>query len=782
MPAVLLDRVEKLISETAKCRAWAQNLIAARAVAHFRRRNQGAVSYCVDASELIEYVWPRSDIPLTVAGALDVLLSDPYFQPLYMLPPHALELRAKLNAWQSELSRYKLRRNVLESLSEALAKRMRDELHLEPQALAGSLAGFFKGELPQPPGPETIDAVQGLRQLMDEHIVIFSPQVAQLTEDYEPDMTFVKSCHEALGKERPEDRAQYQNVSDAQALDFLRWVNRRLPPNKALVLYTHARALLAIMENGAKHGGDWDPAELRGTENIPLVQSPEVVLVYKAWFGPDRDFHDRNRYLQFNLAAARADGWSALEKRLHELKEEMRQGTADARTMPTLLDIYENRVKLVRESERGCRQLCVGAELVRTPTDTVAAVLQQSGVDAKALYTQFTDILRDDLGELESRRQQWLISVFPRGVWERLEITEVEDAVRISFPPDPVHGMAPTDYYFRSAEMRQYLRRIQQAARGSDGSLPRGSASRQVGDPGTSAISPILQELESRLWEHPEYYLLLSFAFSISRREWLLAYGAAEQGLRYAHKERGEQFGDRRLQYELTLAHATALGRWAVERAKVAQNERWAEVIALCFDLAISGLGTCSKLGGDVGADVVAQAGADMTREPRCLRELSYIYEWAAIFELPIEAAKHIFERPQARRELFCRAVECADKGYRLAEPGSVLQFNCANNILCGWTELAQPGGERHVQRRSDLAALLEQSKVRGEVAIIDTLGWHYYEMSKGEPEPDKARYVKLARERYRELRRKSRGELDPIAGQHLAVVLGEDSASETAA
>jgi hypothetical protein len=770
--SALRRRVLRILAHSNGWHAWQTALESALYSEQITTEGHRFV-YCVDASEVVEYLAPSSLVDEDREGEndpergeeyptpldLSLLISFKPGQPVFMLPPHILELRNLTGVW---VERARMVREKLAMLQEALQiyeARLRD-LQSESDDGIEQFVQFVLREgrsfglifWLSSEGERSLDAVTRRLQVPNRAVL-------DLPENwtYQPDEKRIETWYRKLEETGLGSGGQASNRRDAHALYFLSQVNEEMPESSFLVLFTHSGKIWKVVEEDRKNARDGEhvlwkgrkEGEEEGTEGLSLIQRPQVALIRKlldeAEEGPERD------ELRQQLALERMRNQSLSELR-GKLEHEVLPRLAPRAASRPDLDQVERLVKDLEDGLQRLESISLDRQRLERTRLALESTVGEQGPLGRLRQVikgkrgeELKSILQKELGDvlkaLDKVQQKLSLaaSVIPDTSlsFEGFEDHESSVGVRGILRSRP-GGMAYT-IHFQSPPVEQHLEKLEgllrhlDATRKKDDERKASGAERKEHE---RAIQLDLQremyECKVRLQNEPEYYLLLAFIYS-SRQMWFQAFLAADQGLRMIQeKESPEGAESPRLEIasawtELLLAKAVAFANWTLE------GYTELPYVAAGFLGQAAGLIRKSLQNQQRWSTVLPYYKG---RDPRCLRELGIIHGAAreAGFDLAVDredcvlAGLPVDPRPSLLDLFlaFSRAAYEEVKGQKTEHEEIWTAYE--NSLLYALTECDREDG---LEERKALAdALRRRPETWKEAKFLDTLAWHHFSLA----------------------------------------------------
>ncbi len=755
----LVNRIEYLLGKAEQWGGRCEMVLAAHAIGHYRRTQEHSrICTAVDTSEVLKYVLPRDMPSQELKVSLELLFAHGTF-PLYILLPHARELRIHLQAIDRQLHNFLFgTKEIGKQIREVLTAATKD-LQGRPSAeICRELARVITERVDPNDALDAgtkITAWSLIRDLFEkERLQFVNRGIFEFEDEYEKDEEHYEACRAALTRKRGSTRTR-KIQCDATALDYLRWINRSLPDHHMVILYTRTHAIFEWIEESRMKKDNHDYMTKQG---VPLVQYPETALVYFGLFGGCRELakHPEWRTLRSYDALARAKSALVTKMRLAKLQE---WHTSGEPIQEEYVSDLEGRFNATEFAFQKLVNIALNTMLVN-PKHSENKLYNfltapHSDLDAEELLRAFEDLLDEQVSDVEESRTELNFVVFPEAPWKQMKVAPRGESMLLS-PMGPVR-FPITEYVFQSPEVRELLE---------------GKIENILGTTSPVNVAILIRRelfaYELRLKKDPEFYLLLSFVFGMCRDNWFEAREAARKGLRLLNLGEGELPDANETQKissaravtvcELYVAHAAALGRWgfSLHRTKT--------VAALIMSNAAASLRKCLQWREDNDQLIKERNTVIPMRDYRCLRELSFIYGSAPDLKVPLPLDSERVEKPDANhwRELRERALRYARDGLKNARKGSLCCIYLENNILYLLTKLASEE-EGHLEERKKLARRLEASSSREikEASICDTLSEHYDELARREENAKrKVKYRDQAQE-YRRMADEARDDED---------------------
>ncbi len=556
----LARRAKKLERQLEEYRDWAYVLWAAAKNVHARQYHLTDIRYAVDTSEILRYATLR-DAPnyrerVSRATLLAVALDMMFFRQspaLYLLPPHRIELSRHVKTYHAEWARKLKARNQLEMLRESLLSAVEGASDFT----VDSVVTFIKNTSLDPKNDHRRSAIETtLRTIFGlwetgRIVPFFDDCLSHEHIEYVPNSERISWLTEAFSSER--QRRSYNDRADAEAWDFLVWVNDNIPDRQAVVLLSHGPAASSVIQRASESRLDIPKRLFR--HNMPLVQPPEILLCHKLWGldGPRRA--ETASELTFDLFGREVvfSKWDEVRSRMHDLRN--RFGGADgidrAPLDIDLLNAYEQRMRSVQQMRQRAVRLLMGSAVVSKHDTDLTAVMERHDIDVDEIARCLGAELGEAGREASAIETTWLLSAWPKSLWKDLRSQSRPNDARLVWLHDLRPGIATTEYWLHSFSAISFVDRI-------------------VGEAQGEPLERILVECESKLADkEPDYYLLLALAYSSRGHEhdWILGVGAARIGLSFLRDNH-----DALAWRELKLAEATGLSRWGAARLRQSES------------------------------------------------------------------------------------------------------------------------------------------------------------------------------------------------------------------
>ena len=274
----MLASAHSLLERTEGWRDWRSALVACLANEALQGKTGKSPVVCIDTSEVVEYLLPRSfdtqSYPTRLDLATNLLLSTS--DKLFILPPHAKELAGVRATWHERArvalvklrqlyedfqdSRVRLERALSEDADKTFESLITALMREGPNAFGGWI------------GPiEKIDRVLA-RISSTLHIANARAFGISASWQYHTDSNTVSHYFERLQDIRPQmGNSASKNLVDALALDLLNSLNESATSETVVVLITHSPKILALIELE-------EFQTLFAKRGVPTVQPTEVRL------------------------------------------------------------------------------------------------------------------------------------------------------------------------------------------------------------------------------------------------------------------------------------------------------------------------------------------------------------------------------------------------------------------------------------------------------------------------------------------------------------------------
>jgi tetratricopeptide (TPR) repeat protein len=507
-------------------------------------------------------------------------------------------------------------------------------------------------------------------------------------------------------------------------------LNRDLPADELLVLYTHSFKILSVLERRRK-----DDPDLLRKSGISLVQPPEVALVQELLRPQGEDDAPALPVSELTIDLERSKSMSDLRKRLQDdclpflEREEMPKADVES-----LVRSLEGELAELADKTQDWQSLERVA--IETSRDEDSGIFQQfraaiEGFDRDNLRRVLKRNLSELIDEMEELQQRISVGFLPK---PEASLTFEHIAPAPSFGMRAIlhskPGSTVYSFRFRSAKIRRYLDRIQDhlerldQARGSDEQAERFGLQ----------LQQEMYQCEVELKGDPEFYLLLASVYS-SRERWFQAYDAASQGLKrlwpQGEVEDSRDPGRERAvtTCELLLAKASALRNWTLREYSdlglVAAGllEEAATICRLC-------LSQQQQWGDLVGVGPEAEA----FRDPRCLREIGLIYGTAREDRIPVHPQSEDFQAagcvaPQDHDDLLLALAICySRRAYELAREDERMRIFYQNSLIY---LLVEEDRDEDLDERLKLVSEFDSPAIETDPNFLDTLAWHHLALAR---------------------------------------------------
>jgi hypothetical protein len=721
--------------------------------------------YCVDTSEVVEYVSPdslqddtngREEYPTPLDLSLLIIFGPG--REVFILPPHFMELRSFGRHWaeraRQAIQKFTLLQEALQTYEARIEDLRRNEdasmdqfvqFVLREGRSFGLIFWLSSG------GRSFEQAIQRLQLPDREKLRIGS------SWSYQPDLNRVESLHqlfEEAGRLGKGSSANHRR--DAHALHFLEVVNAAMPADWFLILTTHSGNVWKILEEIRQIDGGSLCKPLKNKpedgviRNISLVQRPQVALIRKLLWEAEQGRERDELRQQLVLEKERNQSLDDLRARLeNNILPYLERGQSHN------LDLSEVG-KLVQDLDEGLEKL-KSVSLDRQRLERARLALEASIGQLGPLARLREVINGERLEELKDLIQKELDSILKElgGIQQRLSLgASAIPETSLSFEEfreeEPSAGMRGILYsrpggmaytiHFQSPGVEKHLMRIQELLRALDEArnLSEGEQRKLEEQKVRLDLQREMYKCEVRLQEEPEYYLLLASVYS-SRDMWFQAFDAADQGLKMLF-ERGnpEDFLEPSLQVasawtELLLAKAMAFTSWTLE-GYVDLPSVATTFLGQAADLARR----CLKLQ-EKWANVLPYYSS---RDPRCLRELGIIYGTA--WTVGIDPEPHVDDCIFAETEiatgptLLDLFLQLSRVAYReLQHVKDEVWAYYENSLLYA---LSERDSDDDLLERSSLAeALSSRPEAEEQAKILDTLAWHHFRLAQRRKKAGKA-------------------------------------------
>ncbi len=728
---VVKKQIEGILQKSYDWLAWNSALEAAFVLEEGDRE----LFFCVDASEVVEYLLPSSLRQSSYPTSLDLSLLI-VFKPgrqLFVLPPHLLELRSLSGVWSERLRVAAQQLTLLKESAPQLKESSQKELDRltaeEPDEqvldqfvdLILRERSFFSKvfSLPLQQG-RSLDSLIHRLALPDQSCLGLEGW------RYEPEPGRVDFWYEQLAASEVGRGGPPSHLVDAHALHMIELLNQALPGERFLLLSTQSEKIWEVVEKAREADG-----EALMKAGLSLVQRPQLALVKTLLKDEDSRARNRERLI---VEKERGGSLGEMRRRLQkEILPFLEKGDSDH------LDFTQIE-QLVQDLEIGIERLDSVSrdkqwiERLRLAFDP--SVEQTEGSLREQFLGAMKDNRREAMQEVLSRRLGELIAEL-EDLQQRLSLA----AVTTPSPPMSFESEEPSfgirgilnsqpgghaySLRFQSPILPAHLLRIQDLLEALD---------RAPSDPEQRRLN--VYELQQEMYrcevehrEEPEYYLLLALVFS-SRQMWFQSYDAADQGLKKirAREHPGAPSAPDRAAAsattELLFAQASAFTNWTLER--------YADLPAVAerFLGRAAGMARQSLRLQQQWAAVLHPVG-DL--DPRCLRELGNIYGTAREAQIPLavdagdrELAGLPAEPPPDLLDAFLGLARLA---YRWGRDDDRMRVHYVNSLLYAMTEKDSP---RDLVERRELAGILAaEDALDGDPNFLDTLAWHHFRLAR---------------------------------------------------
>lgn len=684
--------------------------------------------YCIDTSEIVEFLLPSSlrenKYPTTLDLSLWLIFahgSGPDKKKLWVLPPHRREFLNLLELWAERLrSAVQLLPNPDESTLGILEMSTADQF----VELAAREREVFSPLL-----WSNSTSSRSLEEVPDR---IQVPDLAQLGLKgwrYEPEESRLKEWEHLLSQARQRDSSSHprdssSDIIDAHALHMVELINEALPPERAacLVLSSHMEKVWRVEE---RHPQQFARLKRNG---VPLVQRPQVRLVHELLeeLGGQGGVAPEIELIMQRERSRKVPG---LCERLHsefptgrDRREGKGQDVAKVEELISMLEaelVELNSVALTSQLLH-LLNLEIDSPVAANPLNQIRQVLEGSNKDElrEALTKKRTELL-DRASNLQLKLSVSLVPTPPTA----LSFSSFGDEQQ-PWERKILHGTPGGEVYevhFKSAAVKSHLESIQTLLRELD-AVPAENKEekRRLG----VALQREMRRCEVELRTEPELYLLLASAYG-SRQQWIQSVDSTVLGLQTLWPKGEPVVEPIPAQHvawattELLLFKALAFKSWTLasykDRKAVAADflGRAARWIRRCLELQ------------ERWNEILGPQGIP---DPRCLRELGTIYATAWESEIPLkvdpEDSRHagIPDAEPTNLDLF---LAFSGKAYDLGKEEPSMGVFYENSLLYALTKKDNPAD---LGKRRELAARLSKREEAKESAnFLDTLAWHHF-------------------------------------------------------
>lgn len=729
--AALKKQIEGILQKSYNWLAWNSALEAAF-VLEGRERE---LFFCVDASEVVEYLLPSSLRNASYPTSLDLSLLI-IFKPgrkLFVLPPHLLELKSQSNIWSERLRVASQQLNLLREAAPDLEELDRLRAGEPGEQVLDQLVDYILSERKLFRQVLSLPAQQGKSMDALIHRLAFPDQAALGLGDwrYVPAPGRVELWYEKLSTSKVGRGGPPSHLVDAHALHMIELLNQALPGHCFLLLSTQSEKIWEAIGKAREID-----SEVLTKDGVSLVQRPQLALVHALLGEQGAEARNRERLI---VEKERGGGLGEMRRRLEKDILPL-LGQDDSKQ----LDFTEIE-QLVQDLDEGIKRLDSVSqdkqwiERLRLAFDP--SVEQTEGSVREQFLGAMQDDRREAMQEVLSRRLGELIEEL-EDLQQRLSLAAAATpSPPVSFesfkdveneePSYGIRGILNSQpggqaytLRFQSRTLPDHLLRIQALLQDLD---------RARDDPERMQLSSSLQQemyrCEVQHRSEPEYYLLLSLVFS-SRQMWFQSYDAADQGLKMIWGKEGPDESSTpapaaaSATTELLFAEAAAFTNWILER--------YADlpVVAARFLGRAAGMARRSLRLQQRWAAVLPHAGE---LDPRCLRELGKIYGTAREGKIPLEVDpgdRELAGLPaEPPPDLLDAFLGLARLAYHWGREDTRMRGHYINSLLYAMTEKDSP---RELEERRHLAdALAAEEALAGDPNLLDTLAWHHFRLAR---------------------------------------------------
>ena len=711
--------------------------------------------FCVDASEVVEFILPRSLYRSEYPSQLDLGLSILFNRPrkLFILGPHAEELAAVAQSWRERIEAAIVAldnvRVVKEHIDRELDEREKDQVLSQLVDLVKRERATLLGA-----GIGTADQFENFYQSVARRLYLPRSEDLGLlpTWRYKPNEDRIAWWFDRLNASMWARPSPNTHDIDAHALDLIEQINAALPPNRFLFFYTHSGKIWDVVE---KIRSSNDGESFLSKNGISLLRPPEVELV-QAWLEEASEQDRFKRQGEAALGLERSKGLKDLRGRLRTLLDPQvapKPAEQDiAMLVGSLVEALAVEVSKLEERTREWESLqkfkanlkVAHEEEVRGLWPKFLKLLRSldeaKRSELRELLQKDLDSLIEEMGDLQEKISASFLPPSPEGTLSFVPLEKPKsESVRAILRSQPSRT-APPVYAFRfmSADVRQHLLSIQKQLDVVAGGVPDEVEGARV------ELRRLMYVCERDLSNQPEFSLLLASVYS-SLSQWFLAYSAAESCLKELWPEsRGRPMSDpvpstekAVVTCEFLLAAAYAKRSWTLDE--------YADLryVASGFLAQAAGLiRRCLALQ-RAWAPKLKQCYADPANDPRGRRELGSIYAnaWEAGIpldphpeDLTVAGVKSIPAGVDSRLLLY----RCfADQAYqrRAHDKTPRMEAYYLNSHLNALTLLDRPEDRAILEKAVEAFSGLEETYQ--DPNLLDTLAWHHYLMATRRPQED---------------------------------------------
>ncbi|MDP9119911.1 MAG: hypothetical protein M3O15_00840 [Acidobacteriota bacterium] len=731
-------RVQSILAKSIDWSAWQGALEAELDLRQLSRLNLELI-YCVDTSELVEYLFPGSlalgsdRYPTMLDLALLILVR--VHPTVLILPPHLREFRSLSGAWAERLQQaskelsatreaLELFENNVNMLNKQQAQNGGEEF-LRFITEKFEHFGLFLGASSR--GSGAFDELLNRLRVPDRELL----RLPDWT--YRPDLDAVGRWYDDLIELKVGSPASSR--TDAHVLHMLELLNQELPPGRLLILLTHSGRIWKSIESRRKKEGE-SRSGVGGTlikDGVSLVQRPELILVKKLLTDPDREVSQEELVKECERNRGLARLRSRLESAILPYLKSQALGKEDIEEIETLISDLEKGLSSLEFIWQD-RWRLEGLRLALEPSrngrifDGLSSLEEFSKENLmEALKIRIGDIITN-LEELQ--RKLSLAALVAPETSLSFEYLDDTPAFWMSGILRSKSGGPPMILCFQSKEVKDHLGQIQERLRRLD------DAPSTERKPIQLDLQKAMYDCEVRLRHDPEYYLLLASVYS-SRQLWFQAYDAAGQGLKELEENHNTAVTVPNLtvtQAELLVAKAWALKNWTLDHAV-----KHREVAQSFFTEALGCARASLRLQESLSAPGVRQP----YRDARCLRIMANIYGEAREEHIDLaisdedRALGNLGEGEEV--DLLDVFVALAQKALHYGKDEPLMRAYYKNSLLYALTErdlvadLAQESVVKQGYKERDRLAreLRDEERAVSDPNILDTLAWHHYALAR---------------------------------------------------
>lgn len=700
--------------------------------------------FCVDASEVVEFILPfslhRGQYPTQLDLGLSILFNRK--RELFILGPHAEELAGVAQNWRERIEAAIVAldsaRAVKETISE-LEERERDKALSQLVDLVKRRKATVLGA-----NIGTIDQFENFYQSVARKLQLPRSVDLGLPPDwrYEPDQRRIDWWFDHLKTSMWARPSPHTHDVDAHALDLIEQINAALPPDQVFIFYTHSGKIWDVVER-IRSGSAGD--EVLSKSGVSLLRPPEVEFV-QAWLDETSGKDRIKRQEEAALGLERSKGLKDLRGRLRTLldpqiaPEQSEQETA--RLVESLVEDLDAEISKLEERTREWESLekfksnltLRREEEVRGPLPRFLKLLRSLDETARSelreLLEKDLDALIETMGDLQEKISASFLPPVPGGTLSFVPLerprSEGIQAILRSRPS----RTAPPVYSFRfmSEDVRGHLLLIQKQLDLLGGGVPDEVESARA------ELRRLMYICERDLSSNPEFSLLLASVYS-SLNQWFLAYSAAESCLKEIWPEsRGRPIPDPMpntekavVTCELLLAAAYSKRSWTLDE--------YADLryVASGFLAQAAGLSRLCLALQRAWAPRLKKCYDDPADDPRGRRELGSIY--ANAWEVGIPLEPHPDDLEAAEIEAIPGGVDAqlllyrrfADQAYhrRAHDKTPRMETYYLNSHVNALTLLDLPEDRATLEQAvQDFSGLDDTHQ---DPNLLDTLAWHYF-------------------------------------------------------